>query len=546
MSNKVFKVVEKNRFIIGILALVLVFTMFGGGLQFAGGYGGTTLSLDKVKTQWTDSRFGEAYLISYVADGKGETAFGTMLKEGDNLPNNEKVGESLSLGISDLSNRCRYPFVKVGGEGLKKLYYESKTFSGEWFESDALRNGREWCDGLNGEFAVAPINNHRTYYCYFWGKEADIARFKAKETMWEMDFKIEIGNEVITKTLNNEDETVGFNDLAYVHVPGSAVTGYTCEEYSSDAIVHYQNKWVIVDKAKVDIANNYASSGSVENCVDNAQYNTDLLTCFGNANTPFIRALAGSNSHLADKATVLDEDGSGGSFYYDLEDNLVNIPIVQVYVNAEKITAEGLGIDIPVSTPKLTECKGVEFNTGESGYVTALLGVQGGVGGNFVVKINDCDAGVVGKTSKTIVVGENEEKSVVFQINDHEDNAGTCYITAYSKSDPSLKDSCAIDIKSVGGGSYKSCLSDSDCSDGYECTKNVCVKIDNSSDVFGGGFGVSPLLLLIGGIGLLLIIYVFVGDDGNKSSTRIIYRSTRSNKRGKKRSSRKGKRKNRK
>ena len=444
-----FKVKRNSAILGGIFVLAVLGAAYFGGYLGAVSYGGTTLSLDDVLTKWSDSRFSHAYLITYAADGKGETASGTMLEKGDALPNQRQVTKDVEFKITRLKENCVYGFQKTTGEVLKYAFVNVTSFSQYWLASQREEHSKDWCDALGG--IRLQYGATGDYVCYNWKDLAPVGEFVHTTTNWEMDFTVQIGSESETKTLSSgaAGANVNFGDLAYVHVPGALTTGLYCPESGNSRVIFYQNAWKVVDANKLDAALNYQRGNEFGSCLQaalsstsTANFESAATSCGITANLKEQFALSGTNS-FSTSIKLLNSTNDQGYYEYDLGADKTIIPVAQVYVNAEKMSGP-LTINIPINAPDLSNCMGGTAETGDTLIAKANLGSVNNAGGNFIVGLSGCGTSMYGQQSKTYVLREGETKEISLTLNNANILQETCKIVATSASDASKRDECSI------------------------------------------------------------------------------------------------------
>lgn len=366
-----------------IIALLLIGGVALFAQQFSVTEGFSTLSLDRVDFESNDPTVGgQAFLLNVVQNGAGQYARGTFTTSDLNQELSDEgveVSESLRIDLSTEGQECVYN-IRNSGDVLSDLVVVEQ---GDCLTTICLNNARDRC---NGVFAnEGGFISRKDFICLDYELVGAVGTIDFDRLDFETTVDVTVGDEDFSGVISNSGErSVSLGDnRVHASWQGNLVSGESCPSPAGQGVVAlYTNGWSVVSESAYE--NWKINADSLLDCLDLANNNDgiDYDSC--------VTEYQGLTSLASRSVDFVAEGGSSVDFSGSANAGELRLPLgrlIQYPMITMRVSADTLGIVLPVGVPKIVDVSSDTFATGDDGNIRVEVENVGESLGVFVASV---------------------------------------------------------------------------------------------------------------------------------------------------------------
>lgn len=390
-----------------------------------------------------------AWLLTVVQNCQGRYAIGTIQKE-DIVDGDKQAEKDFKIEFSLDKQACEYP-INVMGTPVYVMNQETRYIDPMNANSlDIVNAWKSECQNKLGYRYFVQTGHPYYQYSCFWETGGTAHGVLGTPFLdFESTITLEVdGNSIDSQTITNTgagSATIG--NIGYAYWSGNLVTGEQCPIASDERIdaLYQSGIWKTIDTLKYNDYLNYRSSG-FENCLSRyVDYGTETaISCINAYNT------------YSSQATVLKQLTSSGGTVAETTGDAIDgqvilelSKIIQYPLVSMKISANWLGIYVPVGEPEIIRVYTEPFATGTTGIVTAEVRNVGDAYGAFKAYI-DCPSPISQYgASRDVGIYPDRIGYVSVEVTglaSTEDITKTCTFHVYDMNNPTVEDTETIAV----------------------------------------------------------------------------------------------------
>lgn len=380
---------------------------------------------------------GKWWLITISANGGGQSVVGTITPE-ELKQKTGGWGSKFPLAVRLISKKeiIYYPL----NTGENPVYtYDMGIITGGWVLGDA-----PGC----GEGTYRDINIHRGGWphkvfkrlCIIKNQNGKTGYLDSPTTKFMADIELTVQNNIISKEISSDDQSIYFNSQAQASWQGSLVTG-TEPPNSASFIPTWKrdsNRWKLAQISTLDEYKNELTN--IESFIVN---NKDPRWDAESETRNRINTMNNATNRLLEEETEGFSANEGG-FSYETTGKFITNPVITF-----KIRADWIGITIPFGIPKIiSKENSIQWKSNEKGLINLSIMNIGDADGHFLTSIENCN---FNQSSVLSPIDASPGNTVNITLTIDTDNIANnmteqCLIRVYDKNHPEYNDTVSYSL----------------------------------------------------------------------------------------------------